>query len=97
MQGQSRRETRVRELRRPVIVVHEINPARRSVTHFPAGGQSAGHGKIAEVSWDSRIVPRTDAGRHVIKVNLTLAGFTHFVAIRQIVGQGPSRLLLLLG
>jgi hypothetical protein len=32
----------------------------------------------------------------VIKVNLTLAGFTHFVAIRQIVGQGPSRLLLLL-
>lgn len=63
------------------------------MTHFPAGGQSAGHGKIAEVSWDPWIVPRTNTCRHVIKVNLTLTSFTHFVAIRQIVGQWPPRWL----
>ena len=64
------------------------------MTHFPAGGQGTGHGKITEVSRYSRIIPRANTCRHVIKVHLTLPSLAHFVSIRQISCQGSSRLLL---
>ena len=70
LEGQSWREARIGKLRRPVVVIDEIDPSGWCVAHLPSGGQGSGHGEIPQVPRDPRIVPCAHSARHVIEVDL---------------------------
>ena len=82
LQDQSGRETRIGKLGGAIVVIDEIDPSGRSVPHFPAGGQGSGHGQIAQIPGNARIVPRADPSRHVVEVDLTLLRLPHFVTCK---------------
>lgn len=69
-------ETRIRKLCRSIVVVHKVNATRCGFALFPAGGQRAEslqHDVLGvKVARYARIVPRRDAGRTVIEVDLSL-------------------------
>lgn len=87
-------EPRVGELRRPVVVVDEVIPARRRLPLLPPARQLTQLLRRdvlrVEIARDARIMPRRDARWNVKEVNLTLLRRSHLVAGRQVDGGSRS-------
>ncbi len=96
VEGESGGEARIGELGGAVVVVDEVDAARRRVAHLPAGRQRSGHGQVAQVARDPRVVPRADAAGHMVKVHLTLLRLAHLVAVGQVRRWPAAHSLLLL-